>query len=101
MKRISQWQKPSLFAVLALCAGFANAEPVDVNSASAEEIAEALEGVGISKARAIVAHRNANGPFLSRESLTNVKGIGQRTIALNVDNILLAADEAEDAEEAD
>ena len=34
-----------------------SADPVNVNSASAEEIAAALKGVGMSKATAIVEHR--------------------------------------------
>ena len=36
-------------------------QPVNVNSASAEEIAEALKGVGMSKAAAIVTYRDENG----------------------------------------
>jgi competence protein ComEA len=38
-------------------------QPVNVNSASAEEIAEALKGVGMSKAAAIVSYRSENGQF--------------------------------------
>lgn len=64
-------------------------EPVDVNTASAEEIAENLKGVGLSKAQAIVAYREANGAFLHVDELVNVKGIGIRTVDQNRGMILL------------
>ena len=41
------------------------AAPVDINSASAEEIAASLTGVGPQKAAAIVAYRDTHGPFAS------------------------------------
>ncbi len=65
------------------------AEPVNVNTASAEEIAESLNGVGLSKAARIVEYREANGPFTHADELVNVKGIGVRTIDKNKDMILL------------
>ena len=64
-------------------------QPVNVNSASAEEIAEALKGVGMSKAAAIVTYRDENGPFKHVDELVNVKGIGIRTIDINREYILL------------
>lgn len=63
--------------------------PVDVNSASAEEIAEALKGVGMSKAEAIVEYRNENGQFRHVDELVNVKGIGLRTVDINRELIKL------------
>jgi len=65
------------------------AQPVNVNSASAEEIAEALKGVGLSKAEAIVDYRNANGKFKHIDEMINVKGIGIRTVDINREFILL------------
>lgn len=65
------------------------AEPVNVNTASTEEIAAALNGIGESKARAIVEQREANGPFKSAEDLTVIKGIGPKTIEKNKDDIRL------------
>ena len=58
-------------------AGAAPAESgtVSLNSASASELT-ALPGVGEATAAAIVAHREANGPFTSVEQLTDVRGIG-------------------------
>jgi competence protein ComEA len=65
------------------------AQPVNVNSASAEEIAESLKGVGLSKAEAIVNYRKANGNFKHVDELVNVKGIGIRTVDINRDYIRL------------
>ena len=80
----------TLFAAAALFATTAMAgNPVNVNSASAEEIAEGLDGVGQSKAQAIVEYRDANGPFGSPEALMAVKGIGQATVDKNEEFILL------------
>jgi competence protein ComEA len=65
------------------------AQPVNVNAASAEELAEALKGVGMSKAEAIVNYRNEYGKFKHIDELVNVKGIGIRTVDINREYILL------------
>lgn len=65
------------------------AEPVNVNTASAEEISENLKGIGLSKARSIVDYREANGTFLHIDELVNVKGIGIKTVDRNRGMILL------------
>ncbi|AQZ95918.1 ComEA family DNA-binding protein [Halopseudomonas phragmitis] len=62
---------------------------VNINHASAAEIAEVLQGVGESKAQAIVAYRDENGAFESVESLAGVKGIGQATVERNRERISL------------
>ena len=59
---------------------------VNINTATAEEL-ETLKGIGPAKARAIVAYRDANGPFSSVEELTNVSGIGEKTLANIIDDI--------------
>lgn len=46
-----------------------------INRASAHEL-EQLPGIGETYAARIVAYRQANGPFISIEALTEVKGIG-------------------------
>jgi competence protein ComEA len=65
------------------------AGPVNVNTADAETIAEELQGVGLSRAQAIVEYRKANGPFKSADELTAVQGIGERTLEINRGNILV------------
>ncbi len=72
-------------------------QPVNVNSASAEEIAEALKGVGMSKAAAIVSYRSENGQFKHVDELVNVKGIGIRTVDINREYILLDSSELADS----
>jgi competence protein ComEA len=48
---------------------------LNLNSASDVEL-EALPGIGPALAKAIVAFREAHGPFVSPEELLNVPGIG-------------------------
>lgn len=76
-----------LFAVAS--AGAFAAQPVNINTADAKQLADALNGVGPAKAAAIVAWREANGPFQSVEQLAEVRGIGLRTVELNRDVITL------------
>ncbi len=73
-----------LFSPLWVVAG-----PVDINSADAKALDEALEGVGPKKAEAIVADRNKNGPFKSLDDLTRVKGISAKTVEANRANMTL------------
>ena len=80
----------TLLATLLLAASVWAAQPVNVNTASAEELAENLKGIGMSKAQAIVAYREANGSFTHVDQLVNVKGIGIRTIDQNRSLMLLA-----------
>lgn len=68
------------------------AGPVNVNTASAEEISESLKGIGLSKAQMIVSYREANGSFHHVDELVNVKGIGLKTIDRNRDLIILQDD---------
>ena len=67
------------------------AGPVNVNTADAETISAELKGVGLSKARAIVEYRKKHGPFRSADDLSLVKGIGERTVELNRDDIRVSA----------
>ncbi len=63
--------------------------PVNINTADAETLAAELDGVGMSKAQAIVQYRSENGPFQSAAELVEVKGIGERTVQMNKGNILV------------
>jgi competence protein ComEA len=56
---------------------------VNINTADAETLAAELNGVGLSKAKAIVDYRTKHGPFQSADDLSLVKGIGERTVAKN------------------
>ncbi|MFW0001744.1 MAG: ComEA family DNA-binding protein [Arsenophonus endosymbiont of Dermacentor nuttalli] len=49
---------------------------VNINTASEEELAEKLTGVGLKKAQLIVQHRKKFGGFKSIEHLQDVPGIG-------------------------
>jgi len=69
------------------------AQPVNVNTASAEQISESLKGIGPSKAKLIVDYREANGAFIHVDELVNVKGIGIKTIDRNRGLILLEDEE--------
>jgi competence protein ComEA len=75
--------------VLALVSFSAWAVPVDINKADASTLAAELNGVGASKAAAIVAYRDANGPFRHIEDLSNVKGIGIKTVEKNRSNLVI------------
>lgn len=82
-----------LLAILAVMAmsltapGFA--EPVNINQATAEQLAQNLNGIGIKKAQAIVQYREKIGSFHTKEQLLDVKGIGASTLEKNQANILL------------
>lgn len=84
MKKILTLLMISLFSLAAWAA-----EPVNVNTANAEQIAGNLKGIGLSKAQAIVDYREKNGQFIHVDELVNVKGIGIRTIDQNRGMILL------------
>lgn len=62
-------------------------DPIDVNTATAEEFAAAMNGVGLKKAAAIVAYRDENGPFASVDDLVQVRGIGPATVDSNRDRL--------------
>ena len=64
-------------------------EKVNINSADAETIANNLHRVGVKKAEAIVAYREAHGKFTSVEQLLEVKGIGEAILANNRDRLVL------------
>ncbi|TFH73831.1 ComEA family DNA-binding protein [Gammaproteobacteria bacterium LSUCC0112] len=62
---------------------------VNINSADAETLALALDGVGMSKARDIIAYREENGEFKTVDDLQKVRGIGKATLERNRSRILL------------
>jgi competence protein ComEA len=76
-----------LFVSTAVFSTLAFAAPVDINTASAQQLAAAVKGVGPAKAQAIVRYRKAHGRFSSVRELDNVKGIGPKTIQENRGNL--------------
>ncbi|MEZ5491692.1 MAG: ComEA family DNA-binding protein [Gammaproteobacteria bacterium] len=58
-------------------------QQVDINSADAATLAEALDGVGLVKAQAIIEYRQQFGKFQSLEQLLEVNGIGAATLEKN------------------
>lgn len=69
-----------VLSVAALLAATLAMAAVDINTANESQL-ETLPGIGPGKAKAIVAERQANGPFKSVDDLGRVKGIGDKTIA--------------------
>jgi len=69
-------------------------QPVDINTATADELATSLDGVGPAKAERIVAYRKANGAFKHADELVKVKGIGLSTVDKNRDYIRVTGTKA-------
>ena len=67
--------KKFLFIIVSLLSFSWALAQVNINTATAQEL-QTLNGIGPSKAAAIVEYRNANGPFKSPEDIKNVRGIG-------------------------
>ncbi len=86
MKRIIH----GTLALLILLVGSAFADfSVNVNTADADTLAAALNGVGPARAQAIVEHREQYGPFESIDALLEVAGVGPAVLEANRDNIRL------------
>jgi competence protein ComEA len=67
--------------------GLMAGQSVNINEASAEEMASALSGVGEARAEAIVEFREEHGRFMSAEDLSLVSGIGEVTVESNRERI--------------
>lgn len=64
-------------------------EQVSINNASAQELASALNGVGLKKAESIVSYREKYGPFSQLEQLKEVPGMGNALVERNLSRIKL------------
>lgn len=51
---------------------------VNINRASAQEMAQRLSGIGEVLAQRIVEYREANGSFVTEKDICNVSGIGEK-----------------------
>ncbi|MEC0283677.1 ComEA family DNA-binding protein [Terribacillus saccharophilus] len=65
-----------------------SSEKININQADSEELTE-LNGIGEAKAQAIITFREENGPFTSIEQLTEVPGIGEKSLENMKDQISL------------
>ena len=74
-------------AVLVVAGVVHAGEPVNINTADAETLASAINGVGIKKARDIIAYRVQHGPFTTVDDLTKVTGIGPHTVESSRKNL--------------
>lgn len=98
-----------LFAVLATLSVAANAAPaaetsmppsdvapiaisqpkVNLNTADAETLRRELSGIGVTKAQAIVVHRDTHGQFTSVDEMLEVNGIGKSLLDRNLDKLTI------------
>lgn len=64
-----------------------HADRIDINRAGPFELAR-LPGISLPRARDIVAHREANGPFERCAGLAVLPGIGRATVSLLADRCI-------------
>ncbi len=62
---------------------------LDLNKADAVTLQKELNGIGKTKAEAIVAYREANGPFASVDELLEIRGIGSALLERNRDKVMV------------
>jgi competence protein ComEA len=79
---------------LLLASSFAFAEPININTADATTLAAGLNGIGQTKAEAIVAYRTKHGRFITVDDLVEVNGIGEKTVEKNRANMSVGAAES-------
>lgn len=63
--------------------------PVNINTASVQELSQGLTGIGTKRAESIVKYREENGSFTSVDELINIKGIGEKVLGKNRERIVL------------
>jgi competence protein ComEA len=62
---------------------------VNINTADGETLAAELKGIGLKRAKAILAYRNEHGPFKSIDDLIKIKGISKRIVDQNREKITI------------
>lgn len=85
-KAVSLCMIVGMVVALALPLWAQEAEKVNINTASAEELTQ-LKGVGHQYAERIVQYREEHGPFSTAEDMMKVPGIGPKTCEANKDRI--------------
>ena len=84
------WKHLAAAAAIGLSSLAFGAEPadrIDINTASAEALAETMHGVGLKRAQAIVLYREQHGGFASVDQLEEVRGISSKTVERNRDRL--------------
>lgn len=79
----------SLGLIIFVLSAFGANQKLNINTASVEQLAEVMKGVGPKKALAIVKYRHQHGPFSSVDELVKVKGIGPVTLKKNRAKIMV------------
>jgi competence protein ComEA len=82
-----KWFYAAVLSMFIALSAVAQAAPVDINTADAKALANAMTGVGQKRAQTIVDYRAKNGPFKSVDDLTKVKGIGKVSVDRNRANL--------------
>jgi competence protein ComEA len=78
---------PAIMLMSLLASAGVLADPININTADAHTLAKELNGIGLSRAQAIVDYREKNGPFKNADDLAKVKGIGMKVVEQNRANI--------------
>ncbi len=68
---------------------------ININTATAEELTE-LPRVGPKTAKRIIDDRTLNGPFITKQDITRIKGIGPKTFAKFRHMIMVGEEEEEE-----
>ena len=61
-------------------------QAIDINQASLDDLIS-LKGVGMKRAKAIIAYREEHGKFSTVDDLLKVKGIGAKVLADNIQRL--------------
>lgn len=77
------WQASAVAADISAPSRLEQATMVNINTASAEQLSEGLNGVGMKRAQDIIKYRETNGAFTSVEQFLEVKGIGEKVLEKN------------------
>ena len=64
-------------------------DKVSINTATADELARVMNGVGLKKAQAIVSYREEYGPFKAIDDLRQVPGMGGALVERNLSHLML------------
>ena len=90
------WKNLAAVAALGLSSLTFAAEPttpIDINTASADVLAEVIDGVGRKRAQAIIEYREQHGAFASVDDLALVRGVSAGIVERNRDRITANAAE--------